>query len=387
MKILYLDVFSGISGDMLLGALINLGVPVNKLKQTLSSLEIQFDIRAHKERRVVSGINVEVVTRDKQGRKAEDIIQLIGNTGLDEWVKRKSIEVFKKIGDVEAKIHGVRNAHLHEIGMVDSIVDIVGVITAVKHLGIERIYCSPIPLGRGFVVTQHGPLPVPAPATIELVRGMPVYFTPIETEIVTPTGAGLLSVLVDDFSYPSFIVDKVGYGMGKRELPQLNALRVISGVLEEETREDIWEIEANIDNYNPEFHEYIIGSLLSLGAVDATITPTLMKKGRLGIVLKALSPRQHLDKIQDAFFCETSTLGIRIKKINRIILPRRMLLVATPYGTVNVKIATWKGKVVTISPEYEDCKKIAREKNVPLKLVHEEAKKETEKNIGNKGFH
>jgi len=381
MKAIYLDIFSGISGDMFLGALIDLGASVDKIKQALSSLTITFDIKVHRQRRLVPGINVEVLSHDKVGRKVSDIIRLIKKSTLDDWIKNTSSEVFRRIGDVEAKMHGNKNVQLHEIGMVDSIVDIVGVVTAIHQLNIDKIYSSPISLGRGFIDSHHGKLAVPVPATIELLRGMPVYFTDIQTELVTPTGAGLLSVLVDEFTYPSFIVDKVGYGMGKRSLPQPNILRVIMGSYNTIEQDSIWEIVANIDDINPEFHQYLIHRLLSQGALDATLTPSMMKKERLGIILTVLCRNENIDMIQDILFQETTTLGIRMRQCDRVILPRATTTVKTRYGTVRVKIGRWKGEVVTVSPEYEDCKQLAEKNNVPLKHVYYDAQKEAEKFI------
>ena len=379
MKVLYLDIFSGISGDMFLGALIDLGASMDMIKQALSSLQVTFDITVHKKRRLVPGMDVEVFSDDKVGRKVSDIIRLIKNSTLDDWIKQTSSEVFRRIGEIETKIHGNKTVHLHEIGMVDSIVDIVGVVTAIHQLGIDKIYSSPISLGRGFIDSHHGKLAVPVPATIELVRGMPVYFTTIQNELVTPTGAGLLSVLVDEFTYPSFIVDKVGYGIGKRTLPQPNILRVVMGSYNTSEKGNIWEIVANIDDINPELHQYLIHQLLSQGALDATLTPAMMKKERLGVILTVLCRNQHIDMVQDVIFHETSTLGIRMRKCDRVILSRATATVKTRHGTVRVKIGRWKGDVVTISPEYEDCKKIAETKHVPLKQVYYDAQKEAEK--------
>jgi uncharacterized protein (TIGR00299 family) protein len=381
MKAIYLDIFSGISGDMFLGALIDLGASVDKIKQALSSLKTTFDIKVHRQRRLVPGMNVEVLSHDKVGRKVSDILSLIKKSTLDDWIKTTSSEVFRRIGDVETKMHGSKNVQLHEIGMVDSIVDIVGVVTAIHQLGIDKIYSSPISLGRGFIDSHHGKLAVPVPATIELLRGMPVYFTDIQTELVTPTGAGLLSVLVDEFTYPSFIVDKVGYGMGKRSLPHPNILRVIMGSYNTLEKDSIWEIVANIDDINPEFHQYLLHRLLSQGALDATLTPSMMKKERLGVILTVLCRNENIDMIQDILFQETTTLGIRMRQCDRITLPRATTTVKTRYGTVKVKIGRWKGKVVTISPEYEDCKHIAEKNNVPIKQVYYDAQKEAEKFI------
>lgn len=381
MKAIYLDIFSGISGDMFLGALIDLGASADKIKQALSSLKITFDIKVQRQRRLVPSMNVEVLSHDKVGRKVSDIIRLIKKSTLDDWIKNTSSEVFRRIGDVETKMHGNKNVQLHEIGMVDSIVDIVGVVTAIHQLGIDKIYSSPISLGRGFIDSHHGKLAVPVPATIELLRGMPVYFTDIQTELVTPTGAGLLSVLVDEFTYPSFIVDKVGYGMGKRSLPQPNILRVIMGSSNTIEKDSIWEIVANIDDINPEFHQYLLHRLLSQGALDATLTPSMMKKERLGIILTVLCRNENLDMIQDILFQETTTLGIRMRQCDRVTLPRSTTTVKTRYGTVRVKIGRWKGEVVTISPEYEDCKQIAEKNNVPIKQVYYDAQKEAEKFI------
>ena len=381
MKAIYLDIFSGISGDMFLGALIDLGAQVETIKQALSSLNISFDIKVHRERQLVPGINVEVLSYDKIGRTVSDIVQLIKKSTLDDWIKKTSSEVFRRIGDVETKIHGNKNVQLHEIGMIDSIVDIVGVVTAIKQLNIKKIFSSPISLGRGYIDSHHGQLAVPVPATIELVRGMPVYFTNIQNELVTPTGAGLLSVLVDEFIYPSFIVDKVGYGMGKRTLPQPNVLRVIMGSYNTIKKDIIWEIVTNIDDFNPEFHQYLIHRLLSQGALDVIFTPTLMKKERLGVILTVLCAHHHIDTIQDVIFQETSTLGIRKRKCNRVIVPRESVTIKTRHGAIRVKIGRGKGNIVTISPEYEDCKKLAEKKNVPLKQVYYQAQKEAQKKL------
>lgn len=370
MKVAYVDMFSGASGDMLLGALVDIGVPLNKIKEEVSKIPIEFTLKARKEKNVIVGTSVFVESNDKKERDMNDIIFLLEKSDLDEKVKENAKEVFMKIGDIEAKLHGEKNVHFHEIGMVDSIVDIVGVVYAFNELGVDEIYASPFILGKGFADSLHGKIPVPAPATLELLKGMPVKFTDIKAELTTPTAAGLLSILVDRFSYPSMVIEKVGYGMGKRKLERPNFLRLVLG----EKKEETYVVEANIDDANPEWYPYVIEKLLEGDALDAFFMPINMKKGRAGTLLQVLVEEKNLERIKDIIFRETTTFGIRFYRVGREILDRKMEKVDTSYGKIPIKIGMWKGKIVTISPEYEECKKKALQKKVPIKRIYEEAR-------------
>ena len=368
MRIAYIDMFSGASGDMLLGALVDIGISLNKIRKEVSKLPIEFKIKAKKEKNVIVGTSVFVEAIDKKERDLDDVILLLEESDLEEKVKEKAKEVFMKIGEVEAKLHGEKNVHFHEIGMVDSIVDIVGVVYAFNELGVDEIYSSPFILGRGFANSLHGKIPVPAPATLELLKGMPVKFTEVNAELTTPTAAGLLSILVNKFSHPSMVVEKVGYGMGKRKLEHPNFLRLIVG----EKKEEIYVVEANIDDANPEWYPHVIEKLLEANALDAFFMPVNMKKGSIGTLLRGLVEEKNLERIKDIIFQETTTFGIRFYKVEREILDRRIEKVDTFYGKIPVKIGMRKGKIITISPEYEECRKKALQKKVPMKRIYEE---------------
>ncbi|KAA0002766.1 MAG: nickel pincer cofactor biosynthesis protein LarC, partial [Thermoplasmata archaeon] len=366
----YIDMFSGASGDMLLGALVDAGVSLNKIKKEISKLPIDFKISAMKEKDVIVGTSVFVESMDKKERTLDDVISLLEESDLKEEVKEKAKKVFMKIGDVEARLHGEKNVHFHELGMVDSIVDVVGTIYAFNELGIEKIYSSPFILGKGFANSLHGKIPVPAPATLELLKGMPAKFTETEAEITTPTAVGLLSILVDKFSCPSMVIEKIGYGMGKKKLGHPNFLRLVVG----EEKEKTYVVEANIDDANPELYPFIIEKLIKSNALDAFFTPIHMKKGRIGTLLHVLVEEKNLEKIKDVIFQETTTFGIRFYNVDREILERRIENVETCYGKIPVKIGVRKGSIITISPEYEECKKKALQKKVPIKKVYEEAR-------------
>ena len=369
MRIAYVDMFSGASGDMLLGALVDVGVPLEKIREEVSKLPVEFELKARKEKDVIVGTSVFVKSKDKKERKLDDVILMLEESDLSKDVKKKAKEVFMKIGKIEEKLHGEKNIHFHEIGMVDSIVDIVGVVYGFKELGIKEIYSSPFTLGRGFVDCLHGKIPVPAPATLELLKNMPVKFTEVDTELTTPTAAGLLSTLVNKFSYPSMVVEKIGYGMGKKKIEHPNFLRLVVG----KKKEGVYVVEANIDDANPEWNPYIIEKLLEANALDAFFMPINMKKGRIGILLHALVEEKNLEKIKNVIFKETTTFGIRYYKVEREVLERKIEMVETIYGKIPVKIGMRNGSIITISPEYEDCRKKAMQKKVSIRKVYEEA--------------
>lgn len=378
----YIDIISGISGDMFLASLIDAGLSFNKLKEELGKLKIEFDIEVEKKRDVIEGTNLYIFSEDKKQRNLSDILKLIEESDIDLDIKEKAKEIFIKLGKAEAKIHGIGidEIHFHELGAVDTIVDIVGSLIGIKEMGIEKLYSSPVLLGRGKVKCEHGVLPVPAPAVLELLKDKPVVFSSVPTEITTPTGAVLVSMA--EFSYPEMIVKKIGYGMGKKKLDFPNVLRLVIG--KENGKNGLYIVETNIDDMNPEIYPHIIDRLMDAGAMDVFITPLIMKKGRTGILIKVLSTHEKIEDIKKVIFEETTTFGIRYYKVKREILEREFLRVKTEYGEVNVKIGYYNGSVVSISPEYEDCRKIAIENGIPLKKIYSEAKEKARKIIENK---
>ena len=377
--IAYIDIITGISGDMFLAALIDAGYPADKLVKELKKLDIDFEMEIKKEGDLIKATSIYIHSKDKKRRGLKDIVAIIDNSNIDEDIKEKAKGIFSKIAKAEAKIHGVdiNDIHFHELGAVDTIIDIVGSLIALKGLNIEKIYSSPVKLGRGIVECSHGKLPVPAPATLELLKGKPVEFSDIATEISTPTGAALLSLA--EFSYPEMEVEKIGYGMGKKKLDMPNLLRIIIG--READKEGMYMVETNIDDMNPEFYPHIINILLERGAIDAFVIPVIMKKGRVGAMLKVMVTKEKLEEIKSIIFKETTTFGLRYYKVARDKIERKFLDVETEYGIIRVKIGYFNGKVTNISPEYEECKKIAKEKGVPIKEIYEKAKKEAEKHL------
>jgi uncharacterized protein (TIGR00299 family) protein len=371
MKVAYIDMFSGASGDMLLGAFIDAGVSLNEIKTELSKIPINFNITVKKEKDVIMGTSVLVKSSDKKERMLDDVILLLDESELEKNVKNQAKNVFMKIGRVEGKLHGEKKVHFHELGMVDSIVDIVGTIYALHKLKIERLYSSPFVLGRGFARSLHGKIPIPAPATIALLKNKPIRFTDIEAELTTPTAAGLLSILVDEFLYPALTVEKIGYGIGKRKLSHPNLLRLIIG--DEKKRCDTWVVEATIDDTNPEFHPFIIEKVMGAQALDAFFLPIVMKKGRIGTLFHVLVEKKNIEKIKDIMFQETSTLGVRFYPVERETINRKLEHVETCHGKIPVKIGVRRGEIITISPEYEVCKQIAIHKQVPIQAIYEEA--------------
>lgn len=376
MKVLYLDCFSGISGDMLLGALLDLGkidIPsfVASLHEFLS-LPFAVDIRkVH--RKGIAATQVVVSEPDPpKERRARDLFDLLTGSSLPEALKEKALKVLRRIAEVEGKIHGLSpdEVHLHEIGGGDTLVDVVGTLYALDLLGVQAVYASPIPTGRGFIHTAHGILPVPAPATLELLRGIPVYTGTLEGELTTPTGAALVSSLAQSFGpCPPLVVQEVGYGAGMQDLEVPNVLRVILGEREERaTPEKNVLLETNIDDMSPQILEYLTERLFKAGALDVFVTPIYMKKQRPAFTLSVLSPLSLASLLRTIIFEETTTLGIREYEVTKWVLPRTVTEIPTPWGTVRGKAVTKHGRVV-ILPEYEDCKKIAAQTGLPLQEV------------------
>ncbi|MFH2011293.1 MAG: nickel pincer cofactor biosynthesis protein LarC [Pseudomonadota bacterium] len=385
MKIAYLDCFSGISGDMILGAMVDLGLSKTKLEDELGKLSLSgYEITCSNEARMqINGTRVKVILKEKEyhHRSFSDIKRLITESTLDKETKELSIGVFQRLAEAEAKIHkkDIDDIHFHEVGAVDSIVDVVGAAVGIKHFGIEGVYASRIPLGSGFVTCQHGTLPLPAPATIELLKGIPVYESGIKGELVTPTGAAIITTLTDNFGrMPSMIIRNIGYGVGDKEFQEVpNLLRIILGEEEREKETDrVTVIETNIDDMNPEVYDFLMERLFEEGALDVSLSPIQMKKNRPSVLLRVICHEGNKTRVINTILNESTSFGVRYYEVDRVKVPRRLEEVETKFGKINVKIYQDNDAIINVSPEYEDCKKIAKEKKVPLKRVYSEAVKE-----------
>jgi uncharacterized protein (TIGR00299 family) protein len=434
MRIAYIDAFSGISGDMLLGAMVDAGVPLELLQKTTRALNLGAELEAKRvERNGIAATKVDVIvagvedapldlkhehthadgsthshshshdeshshehehhahehgahTHDGVHRGLREIRAIIEAAAIAPYAKTLALRAFQLLGEAEAKIHNkpVEEIHFHEVGSVDAIVDIVCGAVAVDHLQIERWVCSPLNVGGGTVQCAHGTLPVPAPATLELLNGVPIYSSGIKKELVTPTGAALVRALIPKYSgFPSMIVTATGYGAGAREFPGVaNILRVSVG---EEvaspvvTRgaasggDSVTVIEANLDDMSPQLFGYTMEKLLAAGALDVFATPIQMKKNRPGVVLTVLAKPEDAERLSQIIFAETTTIGVRMREESRLTLAREHVAVATPWGEVRIKVASRGGAVTNYAPEFEDCRRLAVEHDVPLKTVMQES--------------
>ncbi len=382
MRILYFDLIGGASGDMILAALIDAGVPAAKLAELLAGLNLdEFELKTgFVEKNGFKATKVEIVVgKQPPERHLKEILQVIHKSSLSENIKERAIKIFNNIAAVEASIHNkpVDQIHLHELGGTDTIVDVTGALLALEYLGVSKIYASPIPLGSGFIEGSHGQIPLPAPATLGLLKGLPVRRTDIKAELITPTGAALLAELVDDFSPPPEMkIDQVGYGAGTRDLPVPNLLRVLIGETtgkENQIKNQLIVLESNLDDMNPEIYPYVMDLLFEAGALDVCLVPIQMKKNRPGTQIQVLAEIELAQEMRDILFRETSTLGIRQALIERYSLPRKILEVSTSFGVVRIKVAGEGTKFHKASPEFEDCQKLARENNIPIQQIYQEA--------------
>ena len=382
MRVAYFDCFSGASGDMILGALIDAGLDLEELESELGRLKVSgYKIKAERAiRKGISGIKFSVdVTEQDVERRLEDIIEIIDQSDLDDDVKNLSKKILVELAAIEAKIHNknVEDICFHEVGGLDSIIDLIGSLIGIRKLGIEAIYSSKIHVGTGFVECRHGILPIPAPATLELLKDIPIYSKGIEAELTTPTGAAILKTVTKGFGVmPEMKVEKIGYGAGSRDLEIPNLLRIYIGETSDEKYEEdeVILVETNIDDINPEFFDYVSESLLRKGSLDVFMTPIFMKKNRLGTMLSILTTLDKLDEILSTIFTETTTLGVRIHRLERKKLAREIISVGTRFGDIKVKMGKFRGQIKNISPEYENCKEIAVKQGIPLKDVYDEAK-------------
>ena len=387
----YFDCYSGISGDMILGALVDLGVDPRKIRKALKTLDLKgYKLKTSRvQRGLIAGTKVQVsLTKSSHhpARKYSDIKKLIADSDLSSTAKKNSLEIFKRIAQVEAAIHDttMEKIHFHEIGAVDSIVDIVGGVVAIESLKLDKIYASPLNVGEGFVQCAHGCLPVPAPATLKLLQGIPVFSNGIKKELTTPTGAAMIGFYADKFgSLPAMKIVGDGYGAGDHIIAEMpNMLRVVLGEISAESDEELVLIETNIDDMNPEFYEGTMESLFKAGALDVYLTPIIMKKSRPANKISVLSSETDRQAMTEILLHETSSFGVRYFRIGRTVLEREMKTVNISWGSVRIKIGKFNGKVIQISPEYEDCKKIAYKEKVPVKQVYEEAHSQAIKLFG-----
>jgi uncharacterized protein (TIGR00299 family) protein len=449
MRIAYLDCFSGISGDMFLGALLDAGVPAKLFEETVAALNIgarlelsrvnrsgiaatKLDVYVHGEKELPRevfwaqhshsgehdhdrrhkqehghdhahdhdrGRPVELrehnyaQTRSEaarprepheheHGRGLKEIREVIRKAAISEGAKNTAVAIFEALGAAEAKIHNsdIESVHFHEVGAADAMVDIICAAVGIEALGMDEIVCSPLNVGGGTVKCAHGTFPVPVPATVELLKGAPVYSSGLQVELVTPTGAAIVKTVAKRFaSFPAMTIEKSGYGAGSRDFPgHPNVLRLTigesqAGVAPNISQEVISVLEANLDDLNPQVFGYVVDRLLEEGALDVFAMPVQMKKNRPGMLLTVLAKPGDASRLTQIIFTETSTLGVRRREEQRQALARKWITVATRWGDVRLKIASMNGTVTNYSPEYEDCRKLAAEHHVPLKSVMQEA--------------
>ncbi len=390
-KVAYLDCFAGVSGDMLLGAIVDAGVKLVEIKKALEGLTIKgYEIKEERVKRsFIEATKVTVRIKERKGivRRWRDIEKVINKANLPKEIKKKGIRIFKHLFEAEGTVHGqpYDEVHLHELGAIDCLIDVFGSLLGFHLLGIKKVYCSPVNLGSGTIKTEHGIMPVPSPAVIELLKGRPVYSSGPNHELTTPTGAAIIREVVSEFgALPEMSVISRGYGAGTRDFEGFpNTLRIIVGekltddampdwqhnltdaILRENGPEMITVIETNIDDMNPQIYEYLFERLFDAGAIDVFLTQVIMKKGRPGNLLTVLCDEKQRFEIASILFRETTTLGVRYYKMSRMTLKRETKEGRYGDETVRVKVAIFDGKEKT-NPEYEDCKRIAIEKGIPL---------------------
>ncbi len=384
MKAVYFDCFSGISGDMTLGALVDAGCSVDVLRNKLQGLAVPgWELSSEKVwKNGMAATHVRVKTQETQThRSLTTILDILKQSSLDHRVKARASAIFTKLGEAEAAVHNVplEKIHFHEVGAVDAIVDIVGACIGFEELGFEKFACSALNVGGGTAKMAHGILPVPAPATARLLMGKPTYSNGVLKELVTPTGAAIVATLCDAFGpQPAMKVSAIGYGAGTTDLgSQPNVLRIMVGDIADKAIDDhggtIRVLEANLDDMNPQIFGYLLEKALAAGALDVFATAVQMKKSRPGTLVTILCKPEEEGKFQQMLFAETTTIGVRSHLVERRALPREFVKVTTRFGEVRIKVARADGIVRQAAPEFDDCRKLAEEKNVPLHEVMEQA--------------
>jgi len=387
MRTLYFDCFAGASGNMILGAMLGLGVGRAQLESELDKLGLpNVSLKVENvDRSGISAIHVQVLAPDqKDHRHLSDILSIIESSNLSQSVKQRSIEIFTRLADAEATVHGIarEKVHFHEVGAIDAIVDIVGACICFELLGIERFVCSKIHVGSGFVDMEHGRFPVPPPAVAELLRNVPVYSTELLGELITPTGAAIISTISEAYGpLPEVSLQSTSYGAGSRTYEKFpNVLRVMLGETEQIAKaktdiDDLLLMETNLDDISPQVLSYVMERAFALGVLDCWFTPIQMKKNRPATMISVLCSKDKRELISGLLYSETTTLGLRIREVERECLSREIRSVATQFGPVDVKLAYYEGKLVNAMPEFEQVKKIAIEAGLPLKDVQTEVLK------------
>jgi pyridinium-3,5-bisthiocarboxylic acid mononucleotide nickel chelatase len=383
MKTLYFDCFAGASGDMILGAMIGAGVDPDYLREQLSLLP-------------VSGFSIDVQTVNKSGlsatyakvetphehkhRHLSDIEQIIEGSRLSDSVKHRAVQIFTRLAEAEARVHNetIEQIHFHEVGALDAIVDVVGAAICFDYLKIKRFVCSPLHVGSGMVQMAHGRFPIPPPAVTELLKGVPFYSSDIQGELLTPTGAAIITTVCSEYGpIPQMMTEATGYGAGTREYQDFpNVLRVLLGQTKADaaTEERLWMIETNLDDASPQIIGHMMDRVLELGALYCFFTAVQMKKNRPGVLLSVLCRPEEKEAVMKLLFTETTTLGVRSYEVNRRALRRTVVRVETQYGPIDVKVAHLDGRVVNEMPEFDQCREAASKANVPLKVVEEAAR-------------
>ncbi len=386
MKTLYFDCFAGASGNMILGALVALGVDEKELIEQIKLLNItdfEIEFRAM-DKSGISAIHADVkVPHEHAHRHLHTIEKIINDSRLDEKIKRRAIEIFTRLAEAEAKIHGidVQKVNFHEVGAMDAIIDVVGACIGFEILGIEKFVCSKIHVGSGFAKMAHGKFPIPPPAVAELLQNAPIYASEIEGELITPTGAAIIATVCDEFgNLPEIIVEKTAYGAGTRDYKDFpNALRLILGDVQSPKSKvqspHLLQIETNLDDVSPEILGFVMEKAFDLGAMDCWFTPIQMKKNRPATLISILCKPSEKEKFINLLISETPTLGVRVSEVERICLEREISSVETKFGEIPIKIARFGEKIVNIKPEFEILREIAKRENLPLREVEAEVRK------------
>lgn len=383
MRTLYFDCFAGASGDMILGALVAVGANANALRTQLALLGVEgFEVEFEQvSRSGIAATFARVKTRDEhEHRHLSDILKIINDSQLSESIKERAAGIFGRLAEAEAQVHNqsVEDVHFHEVGALDAIVDVVGAAICFDLLAIDRFTCSPLHVGSGMVEMEHGRFPVPPPAVVELLRNASVYATDIKGELVTPTGAAIITSVCKEFGpLPRMELEKSGYGAGSRQYERFpNVLRVLIG--EEQSNdalsERLWMIETNVDDMSPQIFSHVMERAFELGALDCYFTPVHMKRNRPAVLLSILCRGAERESLSRMLFVETTTLGVRSYEVHRRALERRIVRVQTQYGPIDVKVARLNGNVTNEMPEYEQCRTAALNANVPLRVVEEAAR-------------
>jgi pyridinium-3,5-bisthiocarboxylic acid mononucleotide nickel chelatase len=378
MKIAFADCFSGVSGNMFLASLLDAGLPLEVLEEGIEKLNLPEKVElklTETHKRALRAANLEVIVpHSHHHRHLSDILGILSASHLSDQVKQTAGKIFTLLAEAEARVHGetVEQIQFHEVGALDSIVDVTGAVIGLDALGIERLYASPLPYGSGTVNCAHGVLPLPAPATLEVLRMIhaPLSASSAEVELVTPTGAAILGTLAT-FERPNMMITGIGIGAGRNDLSWPNVMRLIVGETPESMATEMVQLETNIDDMNPQFYGYIMEKLFNAGAKDVFFTPIQMKKNRPGTLLGVIANRSDETTLAELILRETTTMGLRVQPVSRHEAIRELRKVETPFGNLTVKVKIMNGKIIHSTPEYEDCVRLAKEKGVSLTEIYQ----------------